>query len=212
MERGENMKKITLFGATGRVGKEILNFLLSDGYSVTALVRSPEKIITSPNLRIIKGDATTFKDVELAISDSDAVVSALNTDGQQTLSLATPNMIEAMVANNITRIITIGTAGILQSRLQPELFRFQSTESRRRTTRAAEEHLAAFNMLKSSPLKWTIICPTYLPDGELTKQYRYSADFLPLDGKEISVEDTAHFAYDQLFKEEFVYKRVGICY
>ncbi|WP_226670101.1 NAD(P)-dependent oxidoreductase [Metabacillus litoralis] len=205
--------KIALLGATGRVGNEILSLLLNAGHSATILVRTPEKIqISSPSLTVLKGDATKYNDIEQVIVGSDLVISALNTDGTNTLSVATPYIISAMNKFGLNRLITIGTAGILQSRLEPEEYRFQSSESRRKTTRAAEQHLTVYHQLQGSKLNWTIVCPTYLPDGELTKNYRYEADFLPEDGKEISVQDTAHFAFQQIKSEEFMKKRVGICY
>lgn len=204
---------IALFGATGRVGKELLSSLLRDGHFITALVRSPEKVdVASTNLNVIAGDAGQYEDVLKTIKNQEAVISTLSTDGQQLLSTATPHIIKAMESNQIKRIVTIGTAGILQSRSQPDLYRYQSNESRRKTTRAAEEHVTAYQYLQSSSLMWTIVCPTYLPDGTLTKNYRFTPDFLPPNGKEISVQDTAHFAYHELLNNKFIYKRVGICY
>lgn len=205
--------KIALLGATGRVGTEILSLLLKDEYKVTILVRTPEKIHrSSPLLNVIQGDATNYEDILKVIDGNDLVISALNTDGSDTLSIATPHLIKAMDKKGLNRIITIGTAGILQSRVEPEVFRFQSSESRRKTTRAAEQHLAVYRELKASSLNWTIICPTYLPDGILTKKYRVAADYLPKDGSEISVQDTAHFACKQIESQTFMKMRVGICY
>ena len=77
----------------------------------------------------------------------------------------------------VHRILTIGTAGILQSRTEPEKYRFQSNESKRKTTRAAEDHLKGYLHLKESDLNWTVICPTYLPDGEVTGTYRVEKIF-----------------------------------
>ena len=42
--------KITLFGATGGLGKEILKQGLEKGYSINALVRTPEKVETKHKL------------------------------------------------------------------------------------------------------------------------------------------------------------------
>lgn len=205
--------KIALFGATGRVGNELVKLLLQENHEVRILVRQPNKVqIHSQKLRILSGNARNKEDVEQVISGCDVVISALNTDGDDTLSIATPLIIQTMETFKINRILTIGTAGILQSRTQPEVFRFQSDESRRRTTRAAEEHLKAYLSLQASKLTWTIICPTYLPDGKLTKNYRYCADYLPENGREVSVQDTAHFTLTQLKNNEFLHKRVGICY
>ena len=43
---------IALIGASGFIGSEILNELLSRGYKVTAIVRNPEKIKPRENLII----------------------------------------------------------------------------------------------------------------------------------------------------------------
>lgn len=48
-----------------------------------------------------------------------------------------PLIIEAMENGGIKRIITIGTAGILQSRTTPNSLRYQSSESKQKSTRAA---------------------------------------------------------------------------
>jgi putative NADH-flavin reductase len=117
-----------------------------------------------------------------------------------------------MNQEGIRRIITVGTAGILQSRTSPELLRYQSSESKRKLTRAAEEHHKAFTLLEQSPLDWTIVCPTYLPDGELVGSYRVEADFLPENGAEISVPDTAAFTYSLISSRDYVRSRVGIAY
>ncbi|MER2259864.1 MAG: NAD(P)H-binding protein, partial [Priestia megaterium] len=67
-------------------------------------------------------------------------------------------------------------------------------------------------LLQQSGLDWTIVCPTYLPDGERLGNYRTERDFLPLDGSQISVPDTADFAYRLLQSDEFIKARVGIAY
>jgi putative NADH-flavin reductase len=50
--------KIALFGATGAVGGYFLNKALTAGHEVTALVRSPKKLVAQPNLRVVKGNVT----------------------------------------------------------------------------------------------------------------------------------------------------------
>src|SRR5690625_4215233 len=110
---------------------------------------------------------------------ADAVISALNTDGSDTLTKSIPIIIDATNNEGIKRITTISTAGILDSRAEPESLRYQSSESKRKLTRAAQEHHKTHNMIGKSELDWTIVCPTYLPDGE----YREEKNFLPEDGK-----------------------------
>ncbi len=159
-----------------------------------------------------QGNALAKEDIHHAIQGADLVVSALGTDGTTTLSQSTRLIVEAMTQEHIKRIITIGTAGILESRTDPGLFRFQSSESRRKSTRAAEEHLEMYNILKVSELEWTIVCPTYLYDGESLGKYRVERDYLPDGGTSISVIDTAECAYQQVMSDEYVHSRVGIAY
>ncbi len=203
--------KLAIFGATGRVGGEILKWALADGHHVKALVRS-EKLEAHPNLEIIVGDVRNPEDIEKTIAGTGAVFSAIGTDRTTTLSDATPSIIKVMENHQIKRVITIGTAGILNSRLSPGLLRYEGGDSRRKMTFAAEEHEAVYHLLEKTDLHWTIVCPTYLPDGEIRGNYRTEKDLLPEEGKEITVGDTAEFAYHQLDSEEFSQSRVGLAY
>lgn len=204
---------ILLLGATGRVGSQILTYALQDGHHVTALVRTPEKIqLKDENVSLIQGNVLNKDDIARAMHGSDVVISALNTDGTTTLSESMPLIIEAMKNEGIQRIITVGTAGILQSRTTPHILRYQSSESKRKSTRAAEEHHKVYDMLKESTLDWTIVCPTYLPDGERTGKYRVERDVLPEGAVKISVPDTAEFTFKQIKMNDYIRSRVGIAY
>ncbi|MFP7296939.1 NAD(P)-dependent oxidoreductase [Neobacillus niacini] len=204
---------ILILGATGRVGSQIVTYTLHDNHHVTVFVRTPEKIqINSENLTIVQGNVLNKNDIVRAMHGIDVVISALNTDGTTTLSESMPLIIKAMENEGIQRIITIGTAGILQSRTTPSILRYQSSESKRKSTRAAEEHHKVYDMLKQSPLEWTIVCPTYLPDGESIGEYREERDFLPEGGEKIHVSDTAEFAYKQIECNQYIKSRVGIAY
>lgn len=204
--------KIALFGATGRVGKEVLKKALAEGHEVTALVRSPEKMEVHDQLTILQGDVRDGTAVTTVISGADVVFSALGTDKTTTLTEAVPNIIQAMKVTGIRRVVTIGTAGILQSRNEPDKLRYEAGDSNRRLTFAAEEHHKFFELLQQSELDWTIVCPTYLPDGDAQGNYRIEKDFLPLEGKQITVGDTASFAYEELFSCNYLSSRVGISY
>ncbi|PGY11223.1 NAD(P)-dependent oxidoreductase [Bacillus sp. AFS031507] len=204
---------ICLFGATGRVGTIILENAMSQQHSVTALVRDMKKLNNiGAGLKVKTGNVLNETDITNSLTGSDVVISALNTNGTTTLSESMPLIIKHMKEQEIKRIITIGTAGILQARSAPHLYRFQSSESKRKSTRDAEEHLNAYLMLKDSGLDWTVVCPTYLPVGERKGYYRYEKDFLPDHPSSISIYDTADFAFQQLFNNQFIGSRVGLTY
>jgi uncharacterized protein len=203
---------IAIFGASGRVGSIVLENALQHGHRINVLVRNPQKIKQHPNVTIYEGDILHREDVEKTIKSCGAIISCLGTDKNDTLSKSMPIIVAAMRTNHIKRIITVGTAGILQSRIDKSLFRFQSGESKRKRTRAAEDHLKAFLILQTTKMDWTIVCPTYLPDGTRRGSYRTEKNYLPEEGKSISIYDTGDFVYSQLESNTFLHSRVGICY
>lgn len=215
LERGVFLN-IILFGATGRVGTEILQLALAEGHNVTAFVRDKERLkVSDKRMTIVEGNALNEDAIRKAIPGHELVVSAMGTDGSYTLSESMPFIINEMNANDIKRIITVGTAGILQSRVSPELYRYQSTETKRRSPRAiraAEDHRFAYEALANSSLNWTIVCPTYLPDGEKIGNYRMEVNYLPIGGEMISVPDTAQYTYEQIASAKFIKCRVGLAY
>jgi uncharacterized protein len=108
---------ICLYGATGRVGKIILENALSNQHTVQALVREPEKLNRQvAGLKVTAGNVLNDTDIANSLKGTEVVVSALNTDGTTTLSDSMPLIIRNMKKQKINRIITIGTAGILQAR------------------------------------------------------------------------------------------------
>jgi uncharacterized protein len=206
--------KLLMLGASGRVGQKIAERAIQDGIEVHALLRDPAKVPSQilDKITYTIGNVLNKEQVEEAISGCDIVVSALSTDGDNVLSESMPLIIAATKKEGLSRIITIGTAGILQSRIEPDLLRYQSSESKRKLTRAAEDHHKAYELLKESGLDWTIVCPTYLPDGDAAGKYRAEKDFLPVDGGKISTGDTAHFTFSLIKESRFSKSRVGISY
>jgi putative NADH-flavin reductase len=208
--------KLLLLGAAGRVGREILKRALADGHEVAALVRSVEKMDEvrsnswESSLFIFEGDARSRADVRQAMTGVDAVLCSLNTDGGTMLSECMAVVLDVMQELSLYRIVSVGTAGILQSRAEPHLLRYRSSETRRTTTAAAEDHERAYRLLAASGLDWTLVCPTYLPEGPATGHYRVERDRLPEGGSRITTGDTAEFTYRQLLRDEFVQARVGI--
>ena len=89
---------ILILGATGRVGRRILEKALADGHVVTVLVRSLEKLtgIHSEGLTILQGDARNGEDLHTALRGVELVISCLGTDGGTVLTEFTPLLIEAM--------------------------------------------------------------------------------------------------------------------
>lgn len=202
--------KIALFGATGRVGRAILTFLLEKDIKVTALVRNPEKMQPQAGLTVLQGDARNTADIVGTLAGVDAVISALGTDKTTVLSEAITHLISIMQKQQLKRIITIGTAGILDSRAEPGFLRYQTSESKRKSTTAAQEHHKVYKLFEDTSLDWTIVCPTYLPTGAPTDGYIILRDMMPKDAVQTTTGDTALFTVNELLKNEHIGYRVGI--
>ena len=70
--------KVIIFGATGTVGRLLVEQALSLGHQVTAFTRSPEKFgQPSEKLRVVKGDVLDPGSVERAVAGHDGVLCAL---------------------------------------------------------------------------------------------------------------------------------------
>src|ERR1700674_4047776 len=73
---------LVVLGATGRTGRLVVEQALAAGHTVTALVRSPEKLTTSNSkLRVVAGQVTDTSAVARALEGADALISTLGGNG-----------------------------------------------------------------------------------------------------------------------------------
>ena len=114
--------KLTVFGATGGVGREVVNQALDRGDHVTAYVRNPAKLdLTHPNLTVITGELTDGEAVRRAVRGADAVVSALGPSldrkaAGMPLVDGTRAIVEAMQAEGVERYIGMATPSLRDPR------------------------------------------------------------------------------------------------
>ena len=105
------MKKVVLFGASGKTGKYIIKRLQSlNDIQLTAFVRTPSKLdcMDLKNVKIIQGDALNPKDVYKAMEGQDILIGSLEGD---VLSMAN-NIVSSLQKTSVKRIIWITGMGI----------------------------------------------------------------------------------------------------
>jgi putative NADH-flavin reductase len=114
---------VSLFGATGSLGRECLEQCLQDGHNVTVLVRSPDKLPDALRHRItvIEGDGLVFDDVARAIPPAtDAVLFAIGVDEKTSpadlCTDVTRHILTVMRRKQIPRLVWCGGG----SNLRPE--------------------------------------------------------------------------------------------
>ncbi|RXZ33743.1 NAD(P)-dependent oxidoreductase [Oxalobacteraceae bacterium CAVE-383] len=109
------MSLFVLTGATGFIGRHMLDTLLAEGHSVRALTRSKEAVDTThPNLTWISGDAEDPQ-IWQQLAVPGAIVINLgysNSTPQSTAVAATAGMIEICAQKNIARFIHCSTASV----------------------------------------------------------------------------------------------------
>ena len=205
--------KIALFGATGRTGRYILEQALADGHRVTVLARNPSKLPPGKySLTIQLGDVLDAAAVDDAVFGQDAVISALGLGASQQLdafSRGVANIVAAMQANNVRRLVVIAGGGILLDRATGQM-RVEAPTYPAAYRPFAEEHRRIFDLLQRTDLDWTLVCPTTMFDEPATDAVRSAIDYLPEGGKRITYADAGRFAYRQLRDDSHLRQRVGI--
>lgn len=163
--------RITLLGATGRVGRPTLDAAVLDGHDVHALARRPGAVpahagVTTALLDLSEGDTSTLT-VRLAgeLSGSDAVISALGADraDPQLLERALPLLAEAARQAGVRRVVHVGAfgAGETAQRASWRARGIYAGFERRRLT----AHARALAAVDTAGLEWTTVLPIRLRDG-----------------------------------------------
>lgn len=102
--------KISVFGATGNLGKKFVSAALEKGHQIVAYVRSPEKItFQNENLMIIQGDVFDKAKIAESIQGSDGVFISWRMRSQKIslFSEGTQNVVSGMKKHNIQRLIVM---------------------------------------------------------------------------------------------------------
>jgi putative NADH-flavin reductase len=169
---------ITVFGAGGKVGQQVVRLALKHGHSVTAFVHRETEFPHHTYLTLYQGDIHNPQAVYKALRGSDAVISALGSWGTPTkdiLSVGMQSIIPAMQQHGIRRIITVTgadtrSAGDDVSRLHRLIHGILAVGAKK-VLRDSEKHIS---MLKASNLDWTVLrSPVMLEFGNPSK-YRLS--------------------------------------
>lgn len=211
------MKRILIYGATGRTGRLVIAYALQQGYAVTALARSPEKIDRhSPHLTVVHGLPTKLADVRRAMRGCDFVISTLSalseTESFSRKKISPPHTLETTMRNTITvmhelglrRIVTLSSIGAGDSRpYAPWYMRLMIRLTNFKLVFA--DHDAQEALLRQSDLEWTIARSVGLSNKAISGQLlvRYEQTPSPFI---ISRQQLAKFMVDCLASAEFLHK------
>lgn len=172
------MKTLAIFGASGRTGQHLVEQALAQGYSIRALVRTPERFTLShPKLTVIKGDVLDSVAVKSVVEHSDAVVSVfghVKKSPPRVQTEGTKNIVKAMHQVGVSKIVSLsGGALPYPKRDKPKvadhLIRFIMRTVAANMVNDAIEHA---KLLEKSGLQWVIVRAPRLLDAPRKNHYR----------------------------------------
>jgi putative NADH-flavin reductase len=172
---------LTVFGATGRTGRPLVEQALREGYAVRAFVRSRQKLadqqaLTSDLLTPVEGDVTDAAPVAEAVRGADAILSALGhaegaPDDVQTVG--TRHIVRAMETHGVDRIISETGAGVSAPQDESHLGgRVMNGLLRLVAPKVAEDADGHAEVLRGSGRDWVIVRAPRLTNGAHTGTYR----------------------------------------
>lgn len=205
---------LTIFGATGMVGLELVKQALHKGHTVKGFGRNvfTTEFPRNENLQLVHGALFDGEQVRNAIKGSDAVLSALGGafDGtDKSRSLGMKNIVEQMEKEKVNRIIAIGGMGILDAPGGGILM--DERDYPAEYLPVGMEHLQAFRFLEKSSLHWTFVCAPDLINAPVTGIYETTANVNPPSSKlRVNIGDLCLFMLNELEKNHYIKKKVGI--
>ena len=205
-------KTVLVFGANGNVGSHFVNQALEAGYKIKAFVRSPEKYTVSdnPNVEVVKGDATNYRDVEKAVSGVDIIVSCLGNPLKKKIYIMDKSyetiMLAASKQPNPPRSLMISSIGANGSSwfVRFLLQRFNGKEG------FTDYEKADKRVLDEKNVPFVVIRPAGLTDKKGKGKYRVIDKPTVFFPKFISRSDVAKFFVDCLSDTSFDGKAVMI--
>ncbi|MEU6619227.1 NAD(P)H-binding protein [Streptomyces litmocidini] len=196
--------RLLLFGVTGGTGAQLLAQALDAGHRVTAVARDPARVpVADPGagLTVLPGDVLAPETWREAVAGHDAVLSCLGSTDRKhpttVYSQGTRNIVEAMRASGVGRLLCLSSAGLEVTPEAPLPQRLVTRYVIQRLYRHGYADMARMESFVRSPAAdgtvWTVVRPPMLTDGPLTRTYR-TAENAPLARpKSLSRADLAHY-------------------
>ncbi|MFF4798058.1 NAD(P)-dependent oxidoreductase [Streptomyces sp. NPDC001351] len=208
---------LTVFGATGGIGREIVRQALGAGHRVTAVVRDPARLdVTGDALEVFRADLTDPEELRAAVSGRDAVLSGLGARSRKDAGVATRltrTVLRAMEAERVRRLLVVsaspvGPAAEGDGALDRAMRGLVSAALKDvyADLRGMEAELAR------SGTDWTSVRPPRLQNKPLTGRYRTVVGGFPRKGRFIARADVAHAMLAMIDDEGTVKQGVGLAY
>lgn len=205
---------IVIFGATGSIGRHLVDQALAQGHRVTAFSRNPvAPAHTHRNLKLHAGDVLDPDAVSAAVAGQDAVLIALGAGRKGSVRApGTKNVIDAMMRHGVKRLVCETTLGAGDSRDVLNFF-WKRIMFGLLLRPAFADHQRQEDRVTASELDWVIVRPAAFTDGPATGEYKegFPATEQNLTFR-ISRADVAEFMLRQLADDTWLRRTPGLSY
>lgn len=205
--------RLAIFGGTGKTGQHLVAQALDAGHEVVALARTPSKFtLQNDKLTVVQGGVLDRNAVEQVIQGADAVLSVLGPSSNKpefTISKGMDNILAAMKANNVQRLVISAGAGVRDPQDKPGLIdRVASVALNIISKNVVADMKQVVEKVRASDRDWTIVRVPMLTDqpAQGTLKVGYVGDITP----RISREDMAAFMLKQVELSEHLHKAPAI--
>jgi uncharacterized protein YbjT (DUF2867 family) len=204
-------------GASGRTGRELVQLGLERGHKVTAFVRNPARFeLAHERLVVVRGDVLDAASLRRAVQGQDGVLCALGHKRwfppNRILSQGTRNIVEAMQAHGVRRLVCQTSLGVGDSFgrmglyytlfVVPFILPFYYWDKQRQE-----------QVVRASGLDWVIVRPGALTQGRPRGRWRHGSHVGSfLWTVRIARADTAAFMLEQLYDDTYLERAVGVAW
>jgi len=205
----EVIMRLFVLGASGGVGRQIIDQAIERGDQVTAFVRSPEKLGPQrEGLTTHRGDPRDAAELAAALPGHDAVLSMLGPPGPGPTTImreSARSTVAAMQAVGMRRLLVVSAAvlfdgaGIIVGLMRRTLLR-----------NVAQDSAEMERIVMASGMDWTIARPPRLTNGPLTRRYKVEDGRIPRGKWIVSRADVADFLLSELHQGKHTHKIVGM--
>lgn len=220
--------KILVYGATGKIGRHVVNEALNRGHFVTAVSRDPSRITqTHDNLSAVRGDILDPESIANLLVDQDVVIISVRgivgkskdpNDAIQRIAVEKVVNVLRDIGDDAQRLIHVGGSGslevepgVLYADKLPKVFLPKSLEME-----IAGQVLALEYLRTVTDVRWSYATPAKnFTNGKRTGTFRIGGNQLLEDshGKSrISRADFAVALIDEAENAEHVQQRFSVAY
>ncbi len=208
--------RLLVIGASRGIGLQVVHKALDQGHQVTACARAVTEIgISHPYLHRQRADVLDFFALQRIVPGHDAVVISLGIlptfDKVRLFSEGTRNLIDAMHAAHIKRLIVVTGIGTGDSRghggffydklFQPFVLRTIYKDKERQE-----------GLVRKSNLDWTIVRPGFLTNGDATQNVQVHTELQGVIAGKVSRADVAEFILHELDQPQYQQKTPLLSY